>query len=158
MLEINLFQTTDMKRIILLFIIVLFPVTFVNAQSNDSFVSECVMNLGGGVKYLKDFKVQLGKKTDMDQDLRYKDHMSLWKNTHYRFTLCNDNNSKGLLVLTIKDENNREVASSFDPSTGKVYPSIDFKCGRSGVYQLCFDFYGGEAGTGVGVVSMVNSN
>ena len=59
MLEINLFQTTDMKRIILLFIIALFPMTFVNAQTNDSFVSDCVMNLGGGVKYLKDFMLLL---------------------------------------------------------------------------------------------------
>ena len=107
-----------------------------------------------GAKYLKDFKVQLGKGSD-SEDFRYKAQMSLWKNTKYRFTMCNDANSLGQLIITIKNENNDVIISSYDQKTGKIYPTIDFICNRSGIYQICYDFYEGESGLGVGVVSMI---
>jgi hypothetical protein len=81
--------------------------------------------------------------------------MSLWKNTKYRFSLCNAEDSKGQLILTIKDESNKEILSTYDKKTGKVYPFVDFTCNKSGIYQLNYDFTGGQQGSGVGVVSMV---
>ena len=45
--------------------------------------------------------------------------MSLWKNTKYRFTMCNAENSKGQLILTIKDESNKVILSSFDKKSRK---------------------------------------
>lgn len=124
------------------------------AQSTDPLVSKCVLNAGADAKYLKDFRVQLGKTTP-ETDLRYKAQMSLWKNTKYRFSLCNSDDSKGQLILTIKDDANKAVISSFDKKTGKTYSYIDLVCNKSGIYQLNFDFTNGEQGSGVGVVSMV---
>jgi len=123
-------------------------------QTTDSFVSNCVMNVGANARYLKDFRVQLGKATTQG-DLRYKANMSLWKNTKYRFTMCNSEDSKGQLVLNIKDDANKIVLSSVDKETGKIYPYIDFICNKSGIYQLNYDFTNGQQGSGVGVVSMV---
>lgn len=123
-------------------------------QVTDPLVSQCVMNAGSNSKYLKDFRVQLGK-AEKQSDLRYKANMSLWKNTKYRFSMCNADNSQGKLILIIKDDTNKQILSSFDKSSGKVYPSIDFTCNKSGIYQLCFDFENGQQGSGVGVVSMV---
>lgn len=123
-------------------------------QATDPFVSNCAMNAGNNAKYLKDFRIQLGK-ASVQSELRYKANMSLWKNTKYRFSLCNTEDSKGHLILNIKDDANKIVLSSFDQKTGKTYPYVDFICNKSGIYQLNYDFTNGQQGSGVGVVSMV---
>jgi hypothetical protein len=123
-------------------------------QATDPLISNCVLNAGANARYLKDFRIQLGKTTTQGE-LRYKANMSLWKNTKYRFSLCNSDDSPGNLILNLKDEDNEIVASSYDEKTGKTYPFIDFLCNRSGIYQLNYDFIGGQKGSGVGVVSMI---
>lgn len=125
-----------------------------SGQTADPFVSKCVMNAGNDAKYLKDFRIQLGKAA-AQSDLRYKANISLWKNTKYRFTMCNTEDSKGQLILSIKDGANKVVLSSFDKNSGKTYSFVDFICNKSGIYQLNYDFTGGQQGSGVGVVSMV---
>jgi hypothetical protein len=139
------------------FITLLFLITggaLLFGQTSDPLVSTCVMNAGPNCKYLKDFRVQLGK-APSEGELRYKTQMSLWKNTKYRFTMCNSEDSKGKLILNVKDDANKMVISSYDQKTGKIYPFIDFTCNKSGIYQLSFDFTEGQQGSGVGVVSMV---
>lgn len=123
-------------------------------QSVDSFVSKCVMSAGNDAKYLKDFRIQLGK-SSAQNELRYKANMSLWKNTKYRFTICSTEDSQGQLILNIKDDANKVILSSYDKNTGKTYTSVDFICNKSGIYQLNFDFLNGQQGSGVGVVSMI---
>lgn len=123
-------------------------------QSSDPLVSKCVLNAGSDAKYLKDFRIQLGKAASPGEP-RYKTQMSLWKNTRYRFSLCNSDDSEGKLYLNLKDDANKIVLSSYDPKSGKIYPFIDFVCNKSGIYQLSFDFTEGLKGSGVGVVSMI---
>jgi hypothetical protein len=123
-------------------------------QKSTPLVGECIMNIGEDAKYLKDFRIQLGK-TVVHSDLRYKANMSLWKNTKYRFTMCNTEDSPGKLILSIKDNSNKIVLSSFNEKTGKTYSFVDFICNKSGIYQLNFDFTQGQQGSGVGVVSMI---
>ena len=125
-----------------------------HGQTTDPLISKCALNAGAGAKYLKDFRIQLGKATSPGE-LRYKANMSLWKNTKYRFTLCNSDDSNGELILNIRDDANKIVASSYDQQTGKTYLFIDFLCNKSGIYQLNYDFLGGQQGSGVGVVSMI---
>lgn len=142
-----------MKRTILSIILLLAVFVTVSAQASDQIVSQCVMSAGSDAKYLKDFRVQLGK-AENPTDLRYKANMALWKNTKYRFSMCNAENSSGKLILTIKDETNKVIISSYDKKTGKAYFFIDFTCNKGGIYQLCYDFDNWQ-GSGVGVVSMV---
>lgn len=123
-------------------------------QTSDPLVSKCAMSAGNNAKYLKDYRIQLGKATAQN-DLRYKANMSLWKNTKYRFSMCNSEDSKGQLILNIKDDANKVVLSSVDKKTGKTFPSVDFICNKSGIYQLHYDFTDGQQGSGVGVVSMI---
>lgn len=123
-------------------------------QGTDPLISNCAVNAGANAKYLKDFRIQLGK-TNTPNELRYKANMSLWKNTKYRFTMCNAENSKGQLILAIKDEANKLILSSFDKKTGKIYSYVDFECMKSGIYQISYDFSSGQPGSGVGVVSMI---
>jgi hypothetical protein len=143
-----------MKKYLAALILFLVAGFIVKGQSTDQLVSNCVLNAGPDAKYLKDFRVQLGKAVNTGEP-RYKAQMSLWKNTKYRFSMCNSEDSNGKLILSIKDNTNNIVLSSFDQKTGKIYPYVDFKCNKSGIYQLNFDFTGGQQGSGVGVVSMV---
>jgi hypothetical protein len=143
-----------MKKIILISAL-LFTLSYLSyGQVTDPLISSCATNAGPDAKYLKDFRIQLGKATPTTE-LRYKANMSLWKNTKYRFTMCNADNSKGQLFLTIKDESNKQILSSFDKKTGKTYSFVDFECQKSGIYQISYDFVDGEQGSGVGVVSMI---
>jgi hypothetical protein len=143
-----------MKKFTLFLAFLLIAGVLSYGQATDPLVSNCAINAGANAKYLKDFRVQLGK-TANPTDLRYKANMSLWKNTKYRFSMCNADDSKGQLILSIKDESNKVILSSFDKTSGKIYPFIDFTCNKSGMYQLNYDFTNGQQGSGVGVVSMV---
>ncbi len=143
-----------MKKYFITVFIFLAVGALVMGQATDPLVSKCVMNAGPNAKYLKDFRVQLSKSTTTGE-LRYKAQMSLWKNTKYRFSLCNSEDSKGQLILTIKDDANKVVLSSFDQKLGKAYPFVIFECYKSGIYTLNYDFLDGQQGSGVGVVSMV---
>jgi len=143
-----------MKKHFITFI-VLFSAGFIlNGQATDKLVSSCVMNAGPDCKYLKDFRIQLAQ-APAAGEMRYKAQMSLWKNTKYKFSLCTAEDSKGELILTIKNDANQVVLSSFDAKTGKTYKSVELTCNRSGIYTLNYDFKDGEQGSGVGVVSMV---
>jgi hypothetical protein len=141
------------KKIYLLFcLLTISLISF--GQTVDPLVKNCVMNVGADTRYLKDFRIQLGKAAATG-NLRYKANISLWKNTKYRFSLCNSDDSKGQLILDLIDDTNKLVASSFDQKTGKTYSSVDFLCNKSGIYQLNYDFAGRQQGSGVGVVSMI---
>ena len=125
-----------------------------SGQATDPLVNSCIASAGPNSKYLKDFRIQLSKASDPGE-LRYKTQMSLWKNTKYRFTMCNSDNSSGKLILSIKDNTNKVILSSYNQKTKKTYPYVDFICNKSGIYQLNFDFTDGQQGSGVGVVSMI---
>jgi hypothetical protein len=143
-----------MKKIIITLTILIAFGLLSYGQVTDPLISNCAINAGPNAKYLKDFRIQLGK-TANQNELRYKTNMSLWKNTKYRFTMCNAENSRGQLILAIKDDANKIILSSFDKKTGKIFSFVDFECQKSGIYQISYDFTDGQQGSGVGVVSMI---
>lgn len=143
-----------MKKHLIILLVLLSAGFILHGQTTDQLVSNCVMNAGPNSKYLKDFRIQLAKAPTAGE-LRYKAQISLWKNTKYRFSQCTAEDSKGELILTIKNDANQVVLSSFDSKTGKTYKSVELTCNRSGIYQLNYDFKDGQQGSGVGVVSMV---
>jgi len=143
-----------MKKCLLsLAAILIFPL-LICGQSADPLVSRCAMNAGPNTTYLKDFRVQLGKGSTQSE-LRFRQVFPLSKNMKYRFTLCNADNSKGELIMRLKDDTGRTVLQSYDPKSGKTYPYVEFSCSRTGTYQLYFDFRDFDQGTGVGIVSLV---
>jgi hypothetical protein len=143
-----------MKKIVITFSFLTLLGFMSFGQTDDPFVGRCINTAGTDAKYLKDFRIELGKAT-VQNDMRYKANMSLWKNTKYRFTMCNTDDSKGQLIMSIKDESNKVILSSFDQKTGKTYPLIDFVCNKSGIYQLSYDFYNGQQGSALGIVCVI---
>lgn len=143
-----------MKKLVVFLAVLLTLGNISFGQSNDPVIIKCLENQSGDAKYLKDFRIQLGKSADQN-DMRYKANISLWKNMKYRFTMCNENSSRGLLILNVIDEGDKTVLSSFDQKTGKAYTSVDFVCNKSGIYKLCYDFTDDKQGSGVGIVYFV---
>ena len=142
------------RYFILVMVLFALPLTSKSQAAADELVSKCVLTAGDNTAYLKDFRVQLPKATPDLASPVYKANMYLMKNMKYRFSLCNSVEFKGELTITIYDED-KELISSFNKSTGKKYSSIDFFCNKTGLYTLWFAFSNGEQGSGVGVVSMI---
>jgi hypothetical protein len=144
-----------MKKYLLGFILLLSGHAILYGQTqNDELVRKCLLCTGPTARYLKDFRIQLGKNTSQDT-FRYKANMSLWKNTRYRFTLCTADNSRGQLILNIWDNSNNVVLSSVDKKAGTIYDNVDLICNKSGIYQIYFDFTEGQSGSGVSIVSTI---
>ncbi len=143
-----------MKSLVITLSFLLASTILLTGQSADQQLSKCVKNAGYDARYLKDFRIQLGKST-IQNDLRFKTNITLWKNTKYRFSMCNSDESKGQLVLYIKDNTDKVILSSFDQKSGMTYPYVDLICNKSGVYHLNYDFINGQQGSGIGVVSIV---
>jgi hypothetical protein len=141
------------KYLVILSLSLLIPF-FLSAQTTDPLVTSCAMSAGPNTTYLKDFRVQLGK-GNPQTELRYKQVFPLSKNMKYKFTLCNAENSGGELIMRLKDNTGKLVLASFDQESGKIYPSIEFTCMKTGTYQLSFDFRDFQQGLGVGVISLV---
>lgn len=143
-----------MKKLLIILSCLLTVGFMSHGQSTDQIISKCISNAGNDAKYLKDFRIQLGKST-LQGDLRYKANISLWKDMKYRFTMCCADDSKGQLILNVKDEGNKTVLMSYDQKTGKTYASVDFICNKSGIYKLSYDFTDEQQGSGVGIISLV---
>ncbi len=142
-----------MKRILLVFAIVLLGVAFTNsvkAQSEEELVQICGM-IAKEATFLKDFRIKLDAG---DPPPVQRIPVILKKDVKYRFTVCNSKDFEGKVVLQLFD-NNRMLATTYVIASGKDYPYIDWVCTKTGAYHLFFSFRDGKAGLAVGLLSMV---
>lgn len=142
------------RFVIISLVLTLVPLMVTGQPATEELVSECVLAAGDNITYLKDFRIQLPQAAPNAIPPVYKANMYLMKNMKYRFTVCDAPESKGELTITIYDQN-KELISSLNKSTGKKYNSIDFFCNKTGLYTLWYDFLDGAQGSGVGVVCMI---
>jgi len=142
------------RLVIMSLVLILLPLMAKGQPATEELVSNCVLAAGDNTTYLKDFRIQLPKSAPNASLPVYKANMYLMKNMKYRFSVCDDPESKGELIITIYDQS-KELISSLNKSTGKKYSSIDFVCNKTGLYTLWYDFLNGEQGSGVGVICMI---
>lgn len=144
-----------MKKYLIILLLLLPASGILQGQvKKDALLSNCLTGTDPNSKYLKDYRIELGEGEPQDE-FRYMVKISLRRNTRYRFTLCTADNSKGKLILSIRDEKNKSILSSVNPESGNLNNYVDFLCNKSGVYQLGFDFTGGQSGSGVSIVSKI---
>ena len=144
-----------MKRILTLTFLALFIVGFhVNAQTEAQLVELCIGTTGDAT-YLKDFVVKLpGRAPGGEKDPEFKSSMVLSKDTEYKFTICNADESEGRGVLKLYD-NNLLLGTTYNAATGKEFPGFVFKCQKTGVYHLFVSFQEGKEGYAVAILSFV---
>ena len=142
------------RLFILTLVLVFLPMVAAGQPATDDLVSSCVLSAGENTTYLKDVRVQLPKAAQDAAVPVYKANMYLMKNMKYRFSVCDAPGSGGELLITLYDQN-KEIISSYNSSSGKKFSSVDFICNKTGLYTLWYSFIGGEQGSGVGVVCMI---
>lgn len=144
-----------MKNISLLFVLILFSFSgILKAQTEENLVDNCALSAGDNTTYLKDYIIKLPEAKSRQDIPVFKATIILVKNTRYRFSLCNANNSEGEGIIQLYDQQ-RRLATSYIEETGKMYDMIDFPCKKTGQYSIWYTFKEGEKGLAVGIVSMV---
>ncbi|MCA1757649.1 MAG: hypothetical protein LC649_09355 [Bacteroidales bacterium] len=143
-----------MKKLILLLFSVIFLSTLINAQDYEEMVSRCALGVGDNTTYLKDFVIRLPEGISQDDSPVHKASIYLMKGQNYRFTMCNSEETRSELILTVYDRS-KMLISTYDKKTGNIVRSFDFACNKTGLYQLWYTFKEGESGSGVGIVSLV---
>ncbi|GAG07032.1 unnamed protein product, partial [marine sediment metagenome] len=95
-----------MKNIKVAIVLALFFIhSNVNAQSPEQLVRICSSSAGADATYLKDFQVQLEQANPDQRPPFGKFSVVLQKNTKYRFTICNSEDSPGKAILQLFDAN-----------------------------------------------------
>ena len=124
------------------------------SQESSELLSQCITTSGKDATYLKDFTISLPEATNQQRPPVSKNSIILRKNTTYRFTVCTENNSKSEAIIQLYDTQ-RLIASTLDKKTGKCYKSFNFRCSKTGPYNIFFYFKDGKKGNAVGILSYV---
>ncbi|PID90535.1 MAG: hypothetical protein CSA97_02405 [Bacteroidetes bacterium] len=124
------------------------------AQSEDELLDICGAIAGEDATYLRDFKIRLDA-GDPPPVQRYP--IVLKKGNKYRFSIASSKDLDGIMKLELYDSN-RLMATTSNPATGMDYPSFDWVCSKTGAYHLFYSFKDGDAGQGVGVLSLVEDD
>ncbi len=146
-----------MKRLLIIpfaFIMICSFSRTASAQDPSELVGQCAFNVGNNTTYLKDYVVKLPEANSQDNIPTHKNTAILLKNTHYRLTVCNSDNSEGQGGIHLYN-NGKKIASSITQN-GKIYRSFDFQCNKTGSYQIWISFKDGKEGFAVGILSLVN--
>ena len=146
-----------MKRLLIMLFAFLIICSFsriASAQDHSDMVFQCALNAGKNTTYLKDYVVKLPEANSQENIPTHKNTAILLKNSHYRLTVCNSDDSEGQGIICLYN-NGKIVGSSIAPS-GKIYSSFDFPCQKTGSYQIWISFKDGKEGFAVGILSFVN--
>lgn len=155
-----------MKKILIIISLVLFVVFAgsgdVKAQCKQQLVYSCATNNGGAI-YLRDFNAKLKKARGNNKPasvVRFS--VVLNRGTHYRFNLCEPENTtpEKLVVLKLYDTH-RVHGSTFDEAKNVDRKGFDFVCQKSGVYYVSIGFKANadtQKGCAVGILSFVGKN
>lgn len=144
-----------MKRILILVSLTLFIFELpIIAQPSEAQLVEFCIGQNSDVTYLKDFIVKLDAANPGEKKPEFRTSMVLSKNTEYKFSICNADESEGRGMIQLYD-NNLLLGSSYNPATGKEFPGFTFKCQKTGVYHVFISFQEGKEGFAVGILSFV---
>jgi hypothetical protein len=141
-----------MKRYLLIIFLVGLALPAYN-QTLDQLVEICSSRLDGA-SYLQDFQVQLGAGEPGRPVPVAKYSILLSKNTQYRFSICNSDNSQGRGIIQLFDGRGL-IGGNYSAASGKEFPYFDIQIQKTGVYHVFISFQDGKPGTAVGILSFV---
>ena len=148
-----------MKKVVVLLISIFFTAVFfsqtANAQTEAQRVELCT-RVAGNVTFQSSYPIKLQAAVDGGRPPTFRQGIVLRKGNAYRFTLCTDEDSAGEAILTVFDEG-RPIGSTFIPSTGVSYPSIDIECNKTAPYVIMVTFRDGKEGSAVAILSHVKT-
>lgn len=142
------------KLQLLILIAFLVSVNHSFSQGENKLLNDCIASSGKDATYLKDFTINLPEAANKQRPPVLKNSIILRKNTTYRFTVCSGGNSDSEAIIQLFDTQ-RLIASTYNKKTGKCYKSFNFRCSKTGPYNIFFYFKEGKKGNAVGILSYV---
>ncbi|MEY5041000.1 MAG: hypothetical protein RLZZ414_539 [Bacteroidota bacterium] len=141
-----------MKKYLYISIIV-FPLVFFGLTSyvssdceDEEFLDNCASEITG-YKFLKANRISI-KGSKSGQTVELSNVFS--KGSTYILTACTGGAEK--MIVTLYDRNRKLIMSNYDPKSKKFFNKITYNCAATGVYYFKYEFEGGGAGCGVGII------
>lgn len=108
-------------------------------------------------KLIKDYRISLSSGTPTDPPAEFF-MISLKSGLKYRLLPINNPENKTKMIMSIYQNEKKSVllATSFNKTTGKHFPYVDFNCKTTGTFALFFEFEGAAKGCGVGMFAVEN--
>ena len=141
-----------MKKYLYILIIV-FPIVFFGLTSyvssdceDEEFLDNCASEITG-YKFLKANRISI-KGSKSGQTVELSNVFS--KGSTYILTACTGGAEK--MIVTLYDRNRKLIMSNYDTKSKKFFNKITYNCAATGVYYFKYEFEGGGAGCGVGII------
>ena len=115
--------------------------------ATDAFMDKCAGNLGS-FTFIKSMNVELGKGKELQAEQSY----VFSKGSNYMLIVCDENVSGNKMIVNLYDRNHKLIASSYNKSTKKHYPSFTYPCSATGVYYIESVFENDKGGCGVNIL------
>lgn len=143
-----------MKRIVLIAVVLLWANSLVRSQCNQSLVKKATEQVGKDAVLVRDFKVKLKEGSKRDPAPASHFSVLMQKDITYLFNLLNAIEFDGKAILQLYDKSNI-LGSTYDPNINQNKGNFQYKCSRTGNYQVMITFIDGKAGCVAGIMSMV---
>jgi hypothetical protein len=146
-----------MKKYILLFSLI-FLVLSVNksfSQCGDALLEICHGKLEDA-RFIKSWPVQLPARVRGETLPQVSFKLPLTSGNTYKIFACNASEYKGKVIVSIRNQNDDLVVTSYVVEQNRHIPVIMFPVSMSGIYTFSFYFEDGEEGCAVGVVSITD--
>jgi hypothetical protein len=139
-----------MQRIILIVVLLLWTNSYLRSQCNESLVQKATEQVGKDAVLVRDFKVKLKEASRKNPSPSSHFSVLMQKDITYRFNLLNAVEFDGKAMLQLYDKSNM-LGSTYNENAG----TFQYKCPRTGNYQVLITFVDGKAGCAAGIMSMV---
>ena len=130
--------------IILLILGVFIPEKMSGQCDSDTFLDKCASNLGS-YNYIKSFVAYGNSKKKNNTEFSY----VFSKGSTYKMIVCNEDASKGLMIINLYDRDHNLISSSYDSKTGRFYNELLYPCSATGLYYIKTSFTGSRSGSGM---------
>ena len=143
-----------MKKIVLIAVVLLWTNNYLRSQCNESLVQKATEQVGKDAVLVRDFKVRLKEGSKRNPSPAGHFSVLMQKDINYRFNILNAAEFDGKAMLQLYDKSNI-LGSTYNSNINQNNGSFQYKCPRTGNYQVMITFIDGKAGCAAGIMSMV---
>jgi len=143
-----------MKKIVLITIVLLWTSSLARSQCNETLVQKATEQVGKDAVIVRDFKVKLKEGNKRNASPAGHFSVLMQKDITYRFNILNAEEFESKGVLQLYDKSNM-LGSTFDANINQNNGNFQYKCPRTGNYQVMITILDGKAGCAAGLMSMV---
>jgi hypothetical protein len=120
------------------------------AKCNFELMKDKIKEVEEGFIYVKSHNIEYNGRKDNEKNI-YK--LLLTSGKIYKISVYDENKPGEKMIVTLYDQNDKELFSNYVPQTKSYYSSILYDCKQSGIYYIGFHFQEGVSGCGIASLS-----